>query len=85
MPRRLGLLLVAASIVAAPAWAQAPGASAIPDGAALPDGVEWAPLDATLEVVATGFGIPWAVEVLGEDEYLVADRYGSLVHVRPAI
>lgn len=86
MFRRTGRLLATATILAAchPTSAQGPGSGAIPgsDGADLPDGVEWAPLDATLEVVASGFGIPWAVEVLGEDEYLVAERFGSLVHVR---
>ena len=86
MSRRLGLLLAVATFVAASSSgaAQAPGSGAIPgsDGTLLPGGVEFAPLDATLEVVASGFGIPWAVEVLGEDEYLVSERFGSLVHVR---
>jgi len=85
MPLRLGLLLAATSIVLAsgPA-AQAPGGGAVPGsgGPALPDGVEHAPLDAALTVVVSGFAIPWAVEVLGEDEYLVADRFGSLIHVQ---
>ena len=86
MTRRLGLLLAVSAIVAvshSPA-AQDPGSGAVPggDGAPLPDGVEWAPLDATLDVVTSGFRIPWAVEVLGEDEVLVAERFGELVHVR---
>lgn len=86
MSRRLGLLLAVATLLttASPSTAQAPGSGAIPgsDDTPLPDGVEYAPLGATLEVVASGFGIPWAVEVLGEDEYLVAERFGSLVLVR---
>ncbi|PAP75069.1 PQQ-dependent sugar dehydrogenase [Rubrivirga marina] len=84
MPARLGLLLVSLALAAAPGAAQAPGSGAIPgtDGAPLPDGVEHAPLEATLQVVASGFRIPWAVEVLGEDELLVSERFGQLVHVR---
>jgi len=85
MSLRFGLFLAVATIAAAcgPA-AQTPGSSPIPgsDGTPLPNGVERAPLGATLEVVASGFGIPWAVEVLGEDEYLVSERFGSLVHIR---
>ena len=86
MAPRLCLFLVAATFVSAssPATAQTPGSSVVPggDGTALPEGVEHAPLDATLDVVASGFGIPWAVEVLGEDEYLVSERFGSLVHIQ---
>lgn len=86
MTRRLRLLLTIATALAAcgPSTAQAPGSSGVPgrDGTPLPDGVEHAPLDATLEIVASGFGIPWAVEVIGEDEYLVSERFGSLVHIR---
>ena len=59
-----------------------PGDSPIPDTEdPLPPGVEYAPLDATLDTIVDGFGIPWAIEVLGQDEYLVSERLGALVHV----
>ncbi|WP_412067275.1 PQQ-dependent sugar dehydrogenase [Rubrivirga sp. IMCC43871] len=50
--------------------------------AGVPDGVEVTPLDATVEVVADGFTIPWGVEVLGENEFLVTERMGALFHIR---
>ncbi len=82
---RLRLLLAVAALAAASgsAAAQAPGSSGIPGtaGIPLPTGVERAPLLAAQEVVATGFWIPWAVEVIGEDELLVSERFGALVHV----
>ena len=84
MALRLALLVAATILTVSGPAAQAPGSGPVPGSgaAALPDGVEHAPLDATLEVVASGFGIPWAVEVLGENDYLVSERFGSLVHVR---
>ena len=32
------------------------------------------------EALAKGFDIPWAVEVIGEREYLVTERFGTLYH-----
>ncbi len=32
------------------------------------------------EVLATGFTIPWAIEVLGEEEYLISERLGTLFY-----
>ena len=31
-------------------------------------------------VLATGFTIPWAIEVIGEEEFLVTERLGQLYH-----
>ncbi|GAB5536921.1 MAG: PQQ-dependent sugar dehydrogenase [Rubricoccaceae bacterium] len=83
MSRLLGLFLAIVT-ACSPVASQTPGSGGIPgtDGTPLPEGVEKAPLGATMEVVASGFGIPWAVEVLGEDEFLVSERFGKLVHVR---
>jgi len=39
-------------------------------------------LDVQLEVVSSGFAIPWAIAVLGEDEYLVTERFGALSYIR---
>ena len=47
-----------------------------------PDGIEESILNVNQEVVATGFTIPWAIEVIAEDEYLITDRLGSLFHFR---
>ena len=47
----------------------------------LPDGVVAAPLDASIEVIAEGFGQPWAIAVLNEDEFLVSERAGGLRYV----
>lgn len=51
------------------------------DESGLPPGVEIALIDFQLEEVATGFSTPWAIELLGEDEYLVTDRMGTLHHI----
>jgi len=45
------------------------------------DGIEMALLDHRAEVIAEGLVTPWAIAVLGEDEYLVTDRPGELVHI----
>ncbi|MEM7286780.1 MAG: PQQ-dependent sugar dehydrogenase [Actinomycetota bacterium] len=42
---------------------------------------EFLELDASLEVLADEFVIPWAIEILGPDEFLVSERTGGLVHV----
>lgn len=31
-------------------------------------------------ILATGFTIPWAIEVIGEDEFLITERLGQLYH-----
>lgn len=61
-----------------------PGNSPVPglDGVPLPAGVVMDTLDAQLEVVSSGFAIPWGIAVLGEDEYLVTERFGALSHIR---
>lgn len=51
-------------------------------GAPLPAGVQMALLDATHEVVADGFEIPWGIAVIGEEEFLVTERLGMLFHYR---
>lgn len=37
-------------------------------------------LNIDLEVLADGFEIPWAIEVIGEEEYLFTERMGTLYH-----
>ncbi|MEM9666171.1 MAG: PQQ-dependent sugar dehydrogenase [Bacteroidota bacterium] len=61
-----------------------PGTGPVPglDGVPLPPDVTVDLLDAHVEVVASGYAIPWAVAVLGEDEYLVTERFGALSHIR---
>ena len=49
--------------------------------APLPEGVDRALLEANMEVVATGFTIPWGIEVLAEDTYLLTERHGRLWYV----
>jgi len=44
--------------------------------------VEYAVLEHTATVIADGFVTPFAIAVLGDDEYLVTDRPGQLFHVR---
>ena len=33
-----------------------------------------------MEVLADGFEIPWAIEVISEDDYLITERMGALYH-----
>ena len=47
-----------------------------------PNTVENAPLGVAYEVVASGFAIPWGIEVLGEEEYLFTERLGSLFYYK---
>lgn len=35
-----------------------------------------------LEVIASGFTIPWSIEVIGEEEFLFTERYGTLYHYK---
>ena len=83
MPRRGLRVIVATSLLL---WASAcsgdDDADDAPDDLGLPAGVAFAPLDADLDVIVDGFEIPWSIEVLGEDEYLVSERTGGLYHVR---
>lgn len=51
----------------------------------LMEGVEMALLDHSTEVIAEGFVTPWAIAVLGEDEYLVTDRPGELFYIRDGV
>ena len=55
-----------------------PGRGGVP----LPNGVTTELLQFEQEVVADGFIIPWSIEVLGTDEYLVSERMGALVHIK---
>lgn len=48
----------------------------------MPDGVEMALLDFTSEEIADGFTIPWDIEVLAENEYLVSERMGELFYIK---
>lgn len=47
---------------------------------ALGDGITDEPLDATVEVLADGFVQPFAIAVIGEDEYLVTERVAGLYY-----
>lgn len=47
----------------------------------MPPSIEVAPIDFAVEEIATGFTTPWAIEVLGSDDYLVTDRMGTLYHL----
>lgn len=51
-------------------------------GMPLPAGVQESLLDVTPEVIASGFTIPWGIEVIGEEEYLFTERLGSLLYYR---
>ena len=44
--------------------------------------VEESLLDVTQEVVASGFTIPWGIEVISENEYLITERLGDLFYYR---
>ncbi len=37
-------------------------------------------LSIDMEVLADGFEIPWAIEVISEDDYLITERMGALYH-----
>ena len=50
------------------------------DDSTLPKEFTLSPLNVTPEVVATGFRIPWAIAVLGEEEYLISERMGRLYY-----
>ena len=80
MPLRFVLFLsgltVLATLAACGTPAEIPGRGGVP----LPAGVDVALLGATQEVVASGFTIPWGIEVLGEQEFLVTERLGRLFH-----
>jgi glucose/arabinose dehydrogenase len=39
-------------------------------------------LEGNIEVLASGFTIPWGIEIIGEDEYLFTERLGELFHYR---
>lgn len=43
---------------------------------------EVALLEVKADTIASGFQIPWAVEVLGESEFLVTERLGGMRHIR---
>ncbi len=46
------------------------------------DNVEWALLDVDQEVIVTGYAIPWAIEILAEEEYLFTERLGNLLYFK---
>lgn len=37
------------------------------------------------EIVASGFSIPWSIEVIGENEYLFTERLGTLYHYKDGV
>ena len=82
----LGLVVAGLAIPSCrpPAWPVVPGTGDVPgrDGVPLPDDVEISLLAVEETVVDSGFAIPWSVEVIREDEYLVSERFGSLVYLR---
>ncbi len=39
-------------------------------------------LDSNAETVATGFNTPWAIAVIGEEEFLITDRIGDLYYFK---
>lgn len=47
----------------------------------MPEDIEMAMLDVESKVIATGFTIPWSIEVLAEDEYLVTERMGGIYYI----
>lgn len=76
---RLGILVIAGTLLASCSSApDVPGR----DGVPMPEGFDMATLDVMRQVIADGFTIPWAIAVLDENEYLVTERMGALVHIR---
>ncbi len=55
-----------------------PGRGGLP----LPEGVQATLLNVTLEIVASGFIIPWGIEVISEEEYLFTERMGNLFYYK---
>ena len=42
-------------------------------------------LDVDIEVLASGYSIPWGVEIISENEYLFTERLGDVIHYRDGV
>ena len=86
---RFGTLAVVAALMAAPTWAQvAQGPKNVPDAEPAFAGQTRAPeireaVSLQVEILQSGFDVPWAIEVLPGGGYLVTERPGRLRAVLP--
>jgi glucose/arabinose dehydrogenase len=86
---RLGTLTAVAALIAVPSWAQVEqGPKNVPDAEPAFAGQTRAPelrdaVSFQVEIVESGFDVPWAIEVLPDGGYLVTERPGRLRAVLP--
>ena len=77
-PRFVALLTGLMFLASCDTPREIPGRGGVP----LPAGVQETLLNVTYEVVVSGFTIPWGVEVISEEEYLITERLGSLFYYK---